>query len=158
RLGLLDDPDGSSVGCFELVFGGDAQLEIDQGSEIGRSGRPISRAVAAGAGLSQDQARGNSSAGQESAIGPSLMVAAGIEVDLRKLKNIQSILLQFDPPVRPGLRHRGACLRFLSEERVCEYPEGDETMGKGDRRSKRGKLFRGTFGKRRVRASNQKKK
>ncbi|MBV8488779.1 MAG: 30S ribosomal protein THX [Planctomycetaceae bacterium] len=31
-------------------------------------------------------------------------------------------------------------------------------MGKGDRRTKRGKLFRGTFGKRRVRASNEKKK
>jgi ribosomal small subunit protein bTHX len=32
------------------------------------------------------------------------------------------------------------------------------TMGKGDKRSKRGKLFKGTFGKRRVRSQKVAKK
>jgi 30S ribosomal protein S31 len=31
-------------------------------------------------------------------------------------------------------------------------------MGKGDRRSKRGKIFRGTFGKRRPKPSEKRKK
>jgi 30S ribosomal protein S31 len=31
-------------------------------------------------------------------------------------------------------------------------PRGMKTMGKGDRRSKRGKVFRGTFGKKRPKA------
>ena len=84
----------------------------------------------------KDQARGNSSAGQENAIGPTVMVAAGIVVDLRKLKNIQSILLRLDPPVRPGLRRRSACLRLLLlDDRFREHSERDGTMGKGDRRS-----------------------
>jgi ribosomal small subunit protein bTHX len=52
----------------------------------------------------------------------------------------------------------GASLYLLPEQRVRKYPERAGAMGKGDRRTKRGKLFRGTFGKRRVRASNQKKK
>ena len=30
-------------------------------------------------------------------------------------------------------------------------------MGKGDRRSKRGKIFRGTFGKRRIKPKKRKK-
>jgi ribosomal small subunit protein bTHX len=46
----------------------------------------------------------------------------------------------------------------MTEKYLREHPERAGIMGKGDRRTKRGKLFRGTFGKRRVRASNQKKK
>jgi len=52
----------------------------------------------------------------------------------------------------------GACLLLATEKGLREHSERGETMGKGDRRTKRGKLFRGTFGKRRVRASNEKKK
>jgi 30S ribosomal protein S31 len=32
----------------------------------------------------------------------------------------------------------------------------DETMGKGDKKTRRGKIWRGTFGKRRPRARNEK--
>jgi 30S ribosomal protein S31 len=39
--------------------------------------------------------------------------------------------------------------------RGCDgEPRGIPTMGKGDRRSKRGKVFRGTFGKRRPKAKS----
>jgi 30S ribosomal protein S31 len=34
---------------------------------------------------------------------------------------------------------------------------GDESMGKGDRRSKRGKIFRGTYGKRRPKPEKERK-
>ena len=62
---------------------------------------------------------------------------------------------------RPG-RRTGPCpavpIRRGSGRHSRPYFFWSETMGKGDRRTKRGKLFRGTFGKRRPKPQKVRKK
>src|SRR5271165_2521531 len=54
RLSVVDEADRPAVGGLELVLGVDAQLEIKDSRQVGRSDRALGRQVATGVGLAQD--------------------------------------------------------------------------------------------------------
>ena len=64
------------------------------------------------------------------------------------------------PPTRRAMTSRGYDIGFMFEAERRFSPNTNSTiqgatlMGKGDQRSRRGKIWRGTFGKRRPKKSN----
>jgi 30S ribosomal protein S31 len=56
----------------------------------------------------------------------------------------------------PG-RVAAGCVGLSAAEEMAHWTRRVLPMGKGDRRSKRGKIFRGTFGKRRIKPKKRKK-
>src|SRR5437899_2084026 len=82
RLPLIDQPDRLAVGGLELAAGVDAQGGVERGGEVGGGDGPVGGGLGLGVGAADDQAAGNAAAGQQDAVGATVVVAAGHGVDL----------------------------------------------------------------------------
>ena len=59
-----------------------------------------------------------------------------------------------------GLPHRPRVAAFLAAEHLADqaHLQKEGVVGKGDKKTRKGKLYRGTFGKRRPKKSKKKRK
>ena len=126
RPSVIDEADRPAVGGLELVLGVDAQLEVKDSRKVGRRHPALGRQIATGVGLAQDKARWYPRAGHEHAVGPSVMVAAGILAALRPPAEFASSITlgRRGHDTGPSAMRRPAC-RLGQEEALFRIEQRD---------------------------------